>query len=193
MFNRAAYKMNYNFILVFICLIVVSNCQIPRWGRCPDVTVIQNFDANRYLGKWYEDEKFFFIAELGLKCISANYSLNEDGSIKVVNSGINRLTGRDSSAVGRATLGKDDPAKLSVKFSKYQPAGPYWILDTDYETYSLVWSCSDFYFARTEIAWILTRSRDGLDDPTKNRLKDILRSYNVRVSPFQKTDQTGCE
>jgi hypothetical protein len=32
-----------------------------------------------------------------------------------------------------------------------QPAGPYWILDTDYETYSLVWSCSDFYFARTGI------------------------------------------
>ena len=39
--------MNYNIILVFISLIVVSNCQIPRWGRCPDATVIQNFDASR--------------------------------------------------------------------------------------------------------------------------------------------------
>lgn len=29
-----------------------------------------------------------------------------------------------------------------------QPAGAYWVLDTDYDTYSLVWSCSDIYFAR---------------------------------------------
>ncbi|XP_052084767.1 apolipoprotein D-like isoform X1 [Mytilus californianus] len=178
--------------IFFVISVSLATCQVPRWGRCPDIPVKQNFDADRYLGKWYENEKFFFLAELGLKCISANYSLNNDGSIKVLNAGVNTRTGRPSEAVGRATLGETEPAKLSVKFSRFQPAGAYWVLDTDYDTYSLVWSCSDFYFARTEIAWILTRDRDGVDEATTNRLKNILQTYHVDTTSFRKTDQIGC-
>jgi hypothetical protein len=42
----------------------------------------------------------------------------------------------------------------------------YHIIDSDYENYSIVYSCSNTYFgyARSEIAWIL--SRDQVMDET---------------------------
>lgn len=34
-------------------------------------------------------------------------------------------------------------AKLWVTFPSVGGEAPYWVLDTDYDTYALVWSCTD--------------------------------------------------
>ena len=47
-----------------------------------------SFYFSQYLGEWYEIAKFFFGIELGEKCIRANYSLKDDGHIKVLNRAI---------------------------------------------------------------------------------------------------------
>lgn len=41
------------------------------------------------------------------------------------------------------------------------PVGAYWILDTDYTNYSIVYSCEDFLFGaiKLEFAWILSREK----------------------------------
>jgi|WetSurMetagenome_2_1015567.scaffolds.fasta_scaffold1408928_1 apolipoprotein D and lipocalin family protein len=74
------------FILVIgVSMISMSCSTIPK-----DTKPIENFDSSKYLGKWYEIARFDFRFERDLNNTTAEYSLNEDGSIKVVNlSGFN--------------------------------------------------------------------------------------------------------
>lgn len=39
----------------------------------------------QYLGKWYEQEKYPQIFQVGGRCTTAEYSLNDDGTVHVLN------------------------------------------------------------------------------------------------------------
>ena len=112
------------------------------------------FDLNRYLGKWYEVARYDHAFERGLVGTTAEYSLLDDGKIKVLNSGyINTLDGTYQQSVGKAKPNRNGKAgQLRVSFF-----GPfysdYYILDLapDY-SYSVVGSSSPKYL------WILSRT-----------------------------------
>ncbi len=55
------------------------------------------FDADKYLGTWYEIARFDFKFEKGLSKTTANYSLNDDGSIHVINRGYDAKKGSGKS------------------------------------------------------------------------------------------------
>lgn len=42
----------------------------------------------QYFGLWYEQQRYFAAFELGLSCVTAEYSLLPDGNVKVNNTGI---------------------------------------------------------------------------------------------------------
>ena len=74
----------------------VQTCALPICfpvticGGIPDgVTAVQNFNKDKYLGKWYEIARFDFRFERNLDNTTAQYSINPDGSIKVLNQGYN--------------------------------------------------------------------------------------------------------
>ncbi len=50
---------------------------------------VNQFDVNRYMGTWYELARFDYRFEKDLDNAMAQYSLNTDGSVDVVNSGYN--------------------------------------------------------------------------------------------------------
>ena len=105
-----------------------------------DNSTITMFDLNRYLGKWYEVARYDHAFERGLVGTTAEYSLLDDGKIKVLNSGyINTLDGTYQQSVGKAKPNRNGKAgQLRVSFF-----GPfysdYYILDLapDY-SYSVV-------------------------------------------------------
>ena len=69
-------------------------------------------DVTKYLGKWYEIATIPQPFQLGMKGVTATYSLNEDKTIKVINSGY--LNGNLKQIVGTAvTTDKDDLFKIS--------------------------------------------------------------------------------
>ncbi|KOQ88925.1 lipocalin family protein, partial [Pluralibacter gergoviae] len=67
---------------VAAALLVVS-CSSPTPPR--GVTVVSPFNANRFLGTWYEIARFDHRFESGLQHVTATYSLRGDGSISVIN------------------------------------------------------------------------------------------------------------
>ncbi|XP_066601117.1 apolipoprotein D-like [Prorops nasuta] len=147
-----------------------------------------------YLGKWYEAERYFAVFEFGGKCVTANYSLSENGSIKLMNKQISSLTGVSSSIEGVARLiGRSDDPKLSVTFPSLPLPldAPYWILDTDYKSYAVVWSCTNFGVFSVRNAWILTRE-------TKPPVSVLEKAYqaidknNISRAYFIRTDQKNC-
>lgn len=110
-----------------------------------DVTAVRNLDLARYLGRWYE------ICRLPLKYedvdatdITANYSLNDDGTVRVDNRCFNGK-GEPTQAVGQARPVDETCSRLKVNFLpaslRWLPFtdGDYWVLkiDTGYR-FSLV-------------------------------------------------------
>lgn|SRR5690606_3031411 len=123
-----------------------------------NVTPVENFDAEKYLGTWYEVGRVDNRFERGLIKTKAEYTLNEDGSINVLNSGFNPSKGRYTHASGTALFvrGRGTGA---LKVSFFGPFfGGYNIvaLDDDYR-WSIVIGSSPNYF------WVL--SRDPLLSP----------------------------
>lgn len=69
-------------------------------------------DLNKYMGKWYEIATIPQPFQLGMKNVTAEYYLNEDNSIEVINSGY--LNDKLKQIVGKAiTTDKDDVLKVS--------------------------------------------------------------------------------
>ena len=54
----------------------------------PDGTEpVTGFELERYLGEWYEIARLDHSFEEGLDCVTATYSLRDDGGVKVINRG----------------------------------------------------------------------------------------------------------
>lgn len=97
-----------------MALIYSVKAQVPAFGSCPNFKVQSNFDAHRYLGLWYEVEKYPFIFTLGGKCITAEYGLRSDGKVSVFNKQIRN--GREDTIIGSARLSKPGFGVLGVTF-----------------------------------------------------------------------------
>lgn len=160
-------------------------------GKCPAPPVQENFDINKYLGRWYEIEKIPVSFEKG-SCIQANYSLMENGNIKVINQEL-RSDGTVNQIEGEASQANlTEPAKLGVKFFWLMPSAPYWVLATDYENYALVYSCTTIiWLFHVDHVWILGRN-PYLPPETMTYLKDILTSNNIDIEQMTITDQVNC-
>ncbi|KAJ2940629.1 hypothetical protein O0L34_g14734 [Tuta absoluta] len=184
-------------IAVFLCglsTLRVSTAQVIFPGNCPDVAAMTDFNPSRYLGKWYEAEKYFAIFQLGGKCVTADYSEKDNGVINVLNKQLSTFTGIQSVIQGEATqVSRSDEGKLSVRFPSMPinfPA-PYWVVDTDYDNYAVVWGCNDFGLFHTRNAWILTRERNPPLSVMEKAYQASDRN-NINRAYFLRTDQKNC-
>lgn len=113
---------------------------------------VKPFDKEKYLGKWYEIARKDFKFERNLSNTTAEYSLNENGTIKVNNQGYNTIKGEWKQAIGKAKfVGEENTAMLKVSFF-----GPFYsgynvlAIDDEYK-YALIAGES------TKYLWILSR------------------------------------
>lgn len=73
------------------------------------------------------------------------------------------------------------------------PDAPYWVLSTDYHSYSLVYSCSNYFgLFHIDFAWILARTR-VLSEQVISELHDELAAAGVNLNRLTVSDQTGCD
>ncbi|GFO12628.1 apolipoprotein d [Plakobranchus ocellatus] len=186
-----------------LCLGLAQAAVVIRTGSCPVVHGQPTLDTERYLGTWYEYQRFPAVFEFALDCTSAQYDLIEDGKISVLNNGTLRVTIfgqtyviRRSSARGVATVpDPSKPAELSVSFGGYSATSDkanYFIQETDYDNYSVVFSCFQLPGFNIQFAWILTRQR-GIAPSNLQDLENNLRAAGVNTNPFFVVDQQGCE
>ncbi|XP_065165935.1 apolipoprotein D-like [Atheta coriaria] len=183
-------------LIIALALAASAFTQVPFLGPCPDLPTMQYFDPQKYLGKWYEAERYFALFEFGGKCVTGDYGLTEQGDIVIINRQTSAITGIESTIEGLGNvLQRSDHAKLSIKFPSLRGfvnfTAPYWILDTDYDNYSLVWSCNNFGMFSTKNAWILTRSRLPSLEIIGHAYK-ILDNIGINRAYFIRTDQKNC-
>jgi apolipoprotein D and lipocalin family protein len=141
-----------------IVLLLLCGCASIPEGVRP----VKNFNPDRYLGTWYEIARLDNRFERGLTHCRADYSLNDNGTIRVVNRGYDPKEQEWKKAVGKARLADSpDIGRLKVSFFGPFYAG-YNIIDLDDE-YSRVLVCG----GSKDYLWILARSRTLPDSDTK--------------------------
>lgn len=133
-----------------LILMLLSSCT----GAPDGISVVRDFEIDRYLGTWYEIARLDHRFERGLSQVTANYSLREDGGVHVVNRGYNTEEDEWDEAIGKAYfVGDSDVGQLKVSF--FGPFyGGYNIIELDKTGYhySLVAGPSRDYL------WILSRT-----------------------------------
>ncbi|XP_059474892.1 apolipoprotein D-like [Neocloeon triangulifer] len=152
--------MIFLFVAAAVCLAGV-NAQIVNPGPCPNVTLEQQFDLPAYLGRWYEYKKYFALFQRDGSCVSATYTDNQNGTVGVRNYLVKPDTGEVETIIGYAEVDSDSgEGKLLVSFpSVGQYGSPYWILGTDYTSYTVVWACGEVGNDNLQYGWLLTRER----------------------------------
>ena len=133
---------------LYVVAVCLAGCMS---GPAVDNTPVSALDLDRYLGSWYEIARFDNSFERGVEEAKAVYTLNRDGTIKVVNSGIK--AGKPKTAVGKGKR-TDQPGLLRVSFfGSFYADYRVMMIDEDY-SYALVGSGGAGYL------WILSRTKN---------------------------------
>lgn len=135
--------------LLFLIPILVSACvNIPE-----NVSPVTGFEIDRYLGTWYEIARLDHSFERGLEKVTAEYSLKDDGGIRVVNRGFDPKKNEWKETIGKAYfIGDSNLGRLKVSF--WGPFyGAYNIIDIDKKNYSYSLVCGP----NKSYLWILAR------------------------------------
>ena len=143
-------------VLIIGAAALTACASIPRPGPVGNRAVpapAKPVDLQQYLGRWYEQFRYEASFQKDLEFVSADYSLNDDGSIRVVNTGRKGgVEGKLKTATGKAKI-VDPSTNAKLKVSFFGPFyGDYWILDHgDRYEWSIVGEPSGRYL------WALTR------------------------------------
>ena len=160
-------RMRLSALLSLSCALLLSACTSVPDG----VTPVSSFELERYLGRWYEIARLDHSFERGLSDVTADYSLQADGSVEVINRGYDGNKAEWREAVGRAVfIGERDVGSLKVSF--FGPFyGGYHIADLDQPGYrwALVTGPDRDYL------WILARTPD-LPAEVRERLVNKARA-----------------
>ena len=172
--------MKFMFIIAIV-LGTISSKTSP--GKCPSTTQVKNFNADAYLGRWYEFRRdagtpYEWMAD----CVTATYGLKENGNVRVANRAwywwfffsyyeiVGEANCNASGERGACYVNFDQSENKDMNKDKN-----YLILDTDYYNYAVVYSCFERNSNKIEDFWILTREPvPSSSDQTK--YKDLAKS-----------------
>ena len=165
---------------LFICVALLQitasvNAQATPAAELQAVKTIPSIDVARYLGTWYEIARLDHSFERGLDKVYAEYSLREDGGLKVVNHGYDTKKQKWNEAIGKAYFVETpDVGRLKVSFF-----GPFYggynviALDSNYQ-YALVAGENLSYL------WILSRQK-SIPDAVRKEYLDIAKGIGYKT------------
>lgn len=148
--------------LIFLFILQASCTQVPD-----KVEPVTGFELPRYLGQWHEVARLDHSFEKNLVEVTADYSMREDGGVRVINRGVDLKTGKAKEAEGKAYFIDDETVgRLKVSFF-----GPF------YGGYNIAKLADDYSMAliigpNLDYAWILART----DSPNAEQ---CLSFYNA--------------
>lgn len=174
---------------LFLCmpmLLFLYGCMGVPAGIRP----VDGFDLDRYLGRWYEIARLDHPFERGLERVTADYSLRDDGGVKVVNRGFSRDEETWKEAEGRAYFaGGQNEGYLKVSF--FGPFyGSYVIFELDKENYQYAFVTGP----NRSYLWFLSRTptvRKGLTDRFITRSRELGFDTDKLIFVEQPGDRSG--
>lgn len=168
--------------IYFLLILILSGCT----GVAPGLVPVDNFDVDRYLGQWYEVARLDHSFERGLSHVTANYSVKDDGGIKVVNKGYSIEDSRWDTANGKAYfVSESNKGHLKVSFFGpfYGSYVVFYIDDVDYQ-YAYVGSYNKDYL------WLLSRDKN-VSEAQKIHFLEMTKSKGYDTDSIIWVDQSN--
>jgi apolipoprotein D and lipocalin family protein len=163
--HSSALRSSATALAAALCTLLLTGCL----GVPDRAVVVQDFSLERYLGTWYEIARLDHPFERGLSHVQAEYSMREDGGVRVINKGYKDQESAWDSAEGKAYfVEQPNIGKLKVSFF-----GPF------YGAYNLIELDPNYQYALvvgpdTDYLWILSRT------PELNQ--DVLQRLLAKAS-----------
>ncbi len=156
----------------------------------PRFVPVEGFELSRYLGTWYEIARLDHPFEKGLEKVTAEYSLRDDGRIRIVNRGYDPKKDKWKKAEGRAEL-KYTPDTGWLKVSFFRPFyADYMILELDRINYSYALVSGP----NTSYLWILSRTPVLEEGITRELLsKAATFGFNPEDMIFVEQDEVASQ
>ena len=159
--------------LLFLSALLLAGCV----GRPDNIEAVSHFDTSKYLGKWYEIARLDHSFERGLSHVTADYSVRQDGGLKVLNRGYKDADAAWKQAEGKAYfVDSKDVGYLKVSF--FGPFyGSYIVFDLDHRdySYSMISGPDKSYL------WLLSRT-PTMEPALQQRLVDKARGLGFDTS-----------
>ncbi len=163
-----------------VILLFVAGCASPPRG----VTPVQTFEAERYLGRWYEIARLDHGFERNLTHVTATYESLPDGGIEVINRGYDSKEGEWQEIRGKARAA-GEPGTGSLEVSFFPPfAGGYHVIALDRNAYQ--WAVVSG--PTRNFLWILSRT-PTMDRSLKDRLFEVARVNGFAVDELIEVPQ----
>jgi apolipoprotein D and lipocalin family protein len=136
-------------IALAVLLLLFGCTGIPE-----NVTPVENFRLEQYIGKWYEIARLDHSFERGLTKVTAEYSLRDDGAVRVLNRGYSASENVWKEAEGKASF-VNEPNQGFLKVSFFGPFyGSYVVFELDHVGYQYALVCGP----DKSYLWILART-----------------------------------
>lgn len=164
-------------------IIAIGATMLGCTGLPDNIEPVSGFDADRYLGTWYEIARFDHSFEEGLDNVTAEYRYNEDGSIRVINRGYSREEGEWQEAEGKAWfVGEENVAHLKVSFF-----GPFY---SSYAVFGLDQAYQHAYVTGydRDYLWFLSRT-PTVSDQAMDDFRESARANGFDLDKLIVVDQ----
>lgn len=173
------------YIMRMILFLLFASILNACTGLPNNVSPVQGFELNRYLGKWYEIARLDHSFERGLEKVSAEYSMRDDGGVKVINRGYSSEDNDWQEAEGKAYFVRSNTEGY-LKVSFFGPFyGSYIIFDLDKEDYQYSFVSGN----TTSYLWLLARTPKAEKEVLErfiNKAKELGFDTDKLIFPNQK-------
>ena len=131
-------------------------------GSCPKIRNIDNFDKNRYAGKWYEQIRDRLNPyTISTDCVTKEFALNEDGDLDLYFRGYYGFLFDYYGAEGtmyQCDEGSADTWTCQATMGKSSKRIPFEIFYTDYDNFDIMYHCTEYMgFMKKEQFSVATR------------------------------------
>ena len=144
-------KATHFFIMALMVSFLTTLCSCVSDSNAPRrVSAVENFDVERYMGTWYEIARLPQWFERNMINVKAEYTLLQDGTVKIKNAGIRDGQVKVAEGVARFK-GWKKIGLLEVSFNKHF-----------YSDYRIIRLADDYHYAvvtgkTKDSLWILSR------------------------------------
>jgi apolipoprotein D and lipocalin family protein len=178
-------KVFYFVVIIVVIGLSLSGCAIIGSPVLDNIQTVDQVDLERYTGVWYEIASLPTWFANDLVCVTATYTLQDDGKIEVVNQGFQSTPdGKVDKITGTAWVpNPDEPGQLKVSFFPLI-SSQYNIIALDEVDYSYAMVTGRNY----TFLWILSRTPQ-MNSATYDMLIQQAEDWGYDVSKIEVTPQ----
>lgn len=134
-----------SFVTFLTVFLIASTFAEEFQKECPtNIKAIEQFDFKKYLGKWFEVKKYNQSFKDHKECVHYEFLQENDGSIRFLMSSLNKKNFETNFVALSFPNESQVSGKLSFSPNKeLSPKSSFWILETDYLNYAIVYDCED--------------------------------------------------